>query len=117
MGNNVALDALIGGIITGGFSYLTGSYYESINYVKIIAFVYAAPCLYFYLLYVLSKDSKTAMTDFTVHAIMGTVITLLLMLFTLYFRKRDRTDLIIGNLLGLIVSLFVYFYYEIYKFI
>lgn len=117
MANNVTLDALIGGLITGGFSYMTSRYYESINYIKIIAFIYAAPCLYFYMLYVLSKDSKTAMNDFTVHALIGTITTIILMLITLLFKNRERNDLIIGNLIGLIVILFWYFYYEIYKLI
>lgn len=117
MANNVALDALIGGLICGGFSYMTGRYYDSINYVKIIAFVYAAPCLYFYLLYVLSKDSKTAMNDFTVHALIGTILTSILMILTLMFRSRERLYLIIGNLLALIVVLIWYFYFKIYELI
>jgi uncharacterized membrane protein len=117
MANNVTLDALIGGLITGGFSYMTSRYYESINYVKIIAFIYAAPCLYFYMLYVLSKDSKTAMNDFTIHALLGTISTIILMILTLLFRNRERNELILGNLVGLIIILCLYFYYEIYKLI
>lgn len=117
MANNVALDALIGGLICGGFSFMTGRYYESINYVKIIAFVYAAPCLYFYLLYVLSKDSKTAMNDFTIHALIGTVLTVILMTLTLLFRSKERIILILGNLIALLLILIWYFYFEIYKLI
>ena len=115
MGSSLALDALIGGLITGGFSYLTGQYYESINYVKIIAFVYAAPCLYFYLLYVLSRGGKTTMNDFTVHALLGTLFTMLLMIITLLFRNRDRITLIFGNLVAMILILIFYFYFKIYE--
>ncbi len=117
MRNNIPMDALIGGLITGGFSYLTGRYYESINYVKIIAFMYAAPCVYFYLLYVLSNDSKTAMNDFSVHALIGTTLTMFMMAITLLFRFKDRRSLIIGNFVGLIIILIWYFYFKIYELI
>lgn len=113
--NNIILDALLGGLITGGFSFLTNRYSDSINYVKIVAFVYAAPCLFFYLLYLMSKDSKKMMNDFTVHALIGTLLTVFLMILTLIFNKRTRNELIFGNFIAIIIILFLYFYFKIYE--
>tara|TARA_B100001063_G_scaffold193519_1_gene184903 strand:- start:202 stop:555 length:354 start_codon:yes stop_codon:yes gene_type:complete len=117
MNSNVALDALTGGLLCGLFSYLTSMYYSSTYYIKIIAFVYAAPTLYFYLLYVLSKGGKTQMNDFTIHGLLGTIITLSLMTITLMFNHLDRTTIIISNAIALSLVLLLYFGFQIYKYI
>ena len=117
MSNTVALDALIGGLLTGGFSHMTRSNYDSVNYIKIIGFVYAAPCVYFYLFYILSKDSKTSMNDFMVHALMGTLMSATLLMITLFFRNESTNVLIIANLVSLVSILLFYFYFRIYEII
>lgn len=117
MSNNIATDALIGGMIGGGISYFTGRYYESINYVKIIAFIYATPVMYFFMLYILSNDSKTSMNNFTMHALLGTITTMVVLTMTVLFRNSDPRLLVGGNFISLMLVLAWYFYFRVYELI
>jgi len=117
MGTNVAIDAIIGGLFMGIFSHLTNSNSDSVNYIKMVGFVYAAPVGFVFLLYILSRGSKTYMTDFTVHALIGTISTMFLLLSSLLIRTRDKKTIMLWNLVSLITIITSYFYFRVYEII
>ena len=116
MNKIIIFDALIGAILLGTFSYITNLYKGSSDYLKILAYLWAAPATYFYILYIASRNNKSAMADLSKHALLGHFMTLLAILFTLYFlRNIDTKYIIMTNLVYTLAVFFIYFYFKLYK--
>ena len=60
--NSVIKDTLAGAIMFGGLSYLSERFKSKTYYFKIVAFVWAAPFTYFYLLYIPFSSSNISIT-------------------------------------------------------
>jgi hypothetical protein len=106
---------ICGGLITAAFSY-GASYYESYpEYIKIIAFLWGMPILYFYILYVSWKTSKQAAIDVTKHGLYGILTTIFAMLFTLSIHSFSKFSIISFNIIFLLFVMFIYLYNELYK--
>ncbi len=112
---NVFINAAVGGFLCGLFAFLTGRFSNTPSYIKIFAFVYAAPCLYFYLLYMLSRQGKNQMVQFTRHALFGTLVSAVIIFVTVLFQEKSATALIVGNLIALLFVLFIYFVFKMYN--
>ena len=111
----ILLDALVGAILLGVFSYLSQLYVDKPYYIRIIAFIWATPTLYFYFLYIASRNSKKAMYDFTNHGILGLLITLFAMFMTYLMASFKKNTIIIANLTFLILVFIWYFCSKIYS--
>jgi hypothetical protein len=113
--NKIAIDGIIGGLMFALFSYFTSIFDNDPKYLKISAFVWGVPMFYFYLVYITWSQSKLAMIEFTKHAVLGTALTVVVMIVTLYITNMSATNVIIINIAMLILFLLIYFYFEIYK--
>ena len=113
--NKIILDALVGAILLGGLSYFSSHYKDKSTATKIIAFLWSAPATYFYLLNIVSRQGPTSVNDFNNHALLGLILTLFVLLFTMYFIKLDINKLIAINFLYVLIMFFGYFYFKIYK--
>ena len=107
-------DFLFGGLIVSIFSYLTSMYEDTPYLFKIGTYLWGAPLIYFYLLYIVWGIGETAVKGFLIHAIMGVSVTLFSILITLYIYKIGRNTTVIINFLILFVVIFVYLKYKVY---
>jgi hypothetical protein len=113
--NKILLDGLFGGIGFGIFSYFSHTYNENPERLKIMAYLWGVPLFYFYLLYIAWSQSKKAMLGFTIHAVIGTILTVIVMIITICISNYSMMTVIMVNILLLLIFLFVYFYYKIYE--
>ena len=113
--NTIILDAVFGATLLGSFSYFSSLYQKNNNYIKIIAYLWAIPCVLFYLLNIASRRGQQAMSDLITHALIGLSLSIVELILTLYFIDLEPKHLIIYNLLYLILCVFVYFHLKIYK--
>jgi len=115
--NYILLDALFGALIIGSFSYFSNLYIGDKRYIKIMAFLWGIPAIYFYLLRIAARNGKEDMINLSKHALLGIMLTKFAIIFTLLFHHLDKNILIIYNLLFLIVSIYLYFHYKVYNLI
>ena len=113
--NTIILDSVLGAVILGSFSYLSSIHTKNNNYIKILAYLWAIPCILFYLLQIASRKNQQAIYDFAIHALLGFLLSIIALLFTLYFIDLEPKKLILYNFLFLILCVFVYFYFKIYQ--
>ena len=113
----ILLDALVGAILLGVFSYLSQLYVDKPYYIRIIAFIWATPTLYFYFLYIASRNSKKAMYDFTNHGLIGWLLTLAAIILTYLMVNYDKNIIILFNFIFLLLVIIWYFYYKIYTYL
>jgi hypothetical protein len=109
-------DFLIGGSIVGVYSYITHIFDRNNNdVIKISAFIWGIPLIYFYLLFIVWNQNVQNAKDFTNHAIMGTLITLFSMLLTTYIYKIGKYPAILVNFIIVVISVHTYLKYKLYK--
>ena len=113
--NNIILDSFFGAVILGSFSYLSSIHTKNNNYIKILAYLWAIPCILFYLLHIASRKNKQAVYDLVIHALLGLSLSIIALLLTLYFIDLEPKNLILYNFLFLMLCVFVYFYFKIYQ--
>ena len=108
---NILFDGIMGGCLFGLISYLSNMYGKTYpDFYKILAFIWAVPLTNFYLLLIAARKDKTAMKDFSIHSIIGTILTLALAILTLIIIDLDKNIIII-------VSFFICCYYYTYVFL
>lgn len=115
--NQVLIDGIVGGLLFAVFSYCTTIFNENPEYLKITAFLWGVPLFYFYLVYITWSKSKKAMVSFTKHAVIGTYLTVIVMIVTLYTTHYSMNTVIFINILLLLIFIFVYFYFRLYNII
>ncbi len=84
------------------------------NYIRIAAFLWGAPSLLFYLLYIASKYNKNILPDFISHAVYGTVLTIIALVVSYYLRFINPMLLVVGNFLFFAVCFYIYLHYKLY---
>lgn len=88
-------------------SYVSLYYKNSPEHFKWVSFLYGAPVLYFYLIYILGN--KDVIKVFTIHTILGVVTTLFIMCITLLLLNYLSVNkLVIMNLVTLILFISIY---------
>ena len=113
----VLFDGLMGGCLFGLISYLSNIYGKTYpDFYKILAFIWAVPLTNFYLLLIAARKDKTAMKDFSIHSIIGTILTLALAILTLLIIDLDKNIIIIVAFLFALITTLMYFLFEIYKY-
>jgi len=112
--NNIILDAAVGAILLGLFSYFTEKYRNNHDYIKILAFLWASPSVFFYILAISSRNGIKSMNALAVHALLGIILTTIAILFTIYFIKLNSILLISINFIYLFTIMVLYFYFKVY---
>ena len=107
-------DFLLGGLFTGFFSYISGLYDEAPYLLKLVAFLWAVPLIYFYLLFIAWKGGDNAANEVTLHALLGISVTVFAMIMTLHIYKLGRIPVVIINLVLLLSVIFLYIQNKIY---
>ena len=113
----IIFDIISGAILIGMISYFTTLFDSNPEYLKIIAYLWAVPLIYFYFLYITYQKGKPAIKAFTEHGLLGQVLTMSIMILTYYMIIKDidiNTILIVNVIYGLI-CLLVYFGFKIYN--
>lgn len=115
--SNIITDFFVGGFLFGLISYLSNMYGKSYpHFYKILAFVWAVPLTYFYLLLISARyNNKKIIYDFALHALIGTILTLIIIIITLLIIDIDNNYIIIIAFIFALISTIIYFMYEIYK--
>ena len=112
----ILIDSVIGGSIVGLFSYVSSLYEERPEYLKIIAFMWGIPLIFFYLLFIAWKNGDSAAVSFTRHALLGALLTIISMILTLYIHNIGKYPTIIVNVVLLAMYVFIYFTYKLHKY-
>ena len=114
--NKIIYDILSGSIIIGLISYATIHFDTNPEYLKIVAYLWGIPLLYFYFVYITFPKGNKALKDFTIHGFIGMMLTIILMIITyiMILNNYDKYTILLFNLLYGLITLFLYFYYEIY---
>jgi len=111
---------LSGGLITVLFSYAASLYVHNPSYIKIIAFLWGIPVLYFYILFISFSINENVAFDITWHAIYGICCSIFAMFSTLLLMtyleaSYMKSRYIIGYNVFLIVSIInCYIYFRLY---
>ena len=108
------INGLVGGILFGMFTYFTNIYDEHPHYLKIGSFLWAAPLFYFFMVYVTYSKSKEVMLAFTKHALIGTLLTISIFLFSIQFSHLNMITVVVLNIILLMFFVSMYFYNELY---
>ena len=113
----ITRDSLIGALLTGIFSYSATIYTTNSNYLKVSAYLWGLPLIYFYILFVAWKNAgKDAAFDVSAHALLGIMVTIFSVIFTLFIINMDRDLVIYFNIFVVVAAIFAYTYLEIYNF-
>ena len=113
--NGIVRSIIISGFLGGIFSYFASIYDTNPEYLKITAFLWGLPLLYFILLNISWVEGETAMLDFNKHAIMGTIITMLAMFLTFFIYDIGRLQVIILQMMILLISIYFYLHFKVYN--
>ena len=114
--NKIILDIITGSVLIGFISYFSLQFDENPEYLKIIAYLWAVPLLYFYFLYIIYPKGNEAIKSFTIHGLFGMILTFIIMIFTYYLLilKININYIILVNILYGLLTLFIYFYFKLY---
>jgi len=108
-------DFFLGGIIAAIFSYIVTLYEKNPEYIKIAAYIWGVPTLYFILLFVAFKEGEGAALDVSKHGLLGVCVTFFTISLTLFLWKLGKEKLIYMNIFILFSSIFFYAFFKIYK--
>ena len=81
--NKIIYDVIIGSLFIALISYFTIIFDEYPEYLNITAFLWGVPLIYFYFIYVTYQKSSKAMKSFTIHGLIGQILTTIIMIVTL----------------------------------
>jgi len=108
-------DAIIGALLLGGVSFITELYGNYKNYYKVLAFLWAVPLTFAFFIYVCSRKGKSAIYDFSLHAVFGSLLTVFIASITLFNINQSYTNIQIINISLSVLFICFYFTFKIYE--
>lgn len=108
-------DVIISGLIGGIFSYLVSAYHDNSPYLKTVAFLWGFQLLYLYIVFIMFNRHPAIVSDFTIHAIAGMMITLIIL--GILFMIGDNMNKLAAaafSLISLFVAIRLYHIYELH---
>jgi predicted signal transduction protein with EAL and GGDEF domain len=111
----ILLNTFICGFFGGVFSYFASLYDTNPEYIKVTAFLWGLPLLYFILLNIAWANGKATMIAFNKHAIIGTSISVLVMILTFYIYEIGRFNVVILQSVILFSSIYFYLNFKLYN--
>ena len=115
--SKVLIDGLLGFFSLGLASYLNQVYEETDDIIRVYAFIWAAPVMYFVLLNMFdNRKKKDVVLEFNKHALLGLLILAISLILThnVYLDYSRRT-IVLMNLIIIVISFLIYFGFGIYK--
>lgn len=115
--NKIIFDVITGSILIGMISYFTLLFDDNPEYLKIIAYLWAVPLIYFYFLYIIYDKGVNAIKSFTEHGLLGAILTIFIMTVTYFLivYKYSINFILLTNIIFGLLALFIYFYFKIYN--
>ena len=113
--SQIITDGVIGFVMFSLLSYMGEMNKDKPYYYKIAAFLWAAPFTYFYLMYITSKSGSKTLRDFNRHALLGTSMTIVLILFSLYNSDIDVKYNILFSFVVTFLLAWIYVRYKLYN--
>ena len=112
----IIYDVLFGSILIALISYATIKFDTNPEYLKIVAYLWGVPLLYFYFVYIIYPKGNKALKDFTIHGFIGMILTLILMIITylMIIYNIDIQKILLFNIIYGLLSIIIYFYFELY---
>tara|TARA_X000000368_G_scaffold214367_1_gene169346 strand:+ start:43 stop:396 length:354 start_codon:yes stop_codon:yes gene_type:complete len=108
------IDAFVGAVFFYLVSFLNDKYQSNPAFYKILAFTWSVPLTYFYLLFIIS-DNKMNLYYFNNHALLGTLLTIFLIVYTISIQNHYAMETIIGTNFVFALGFFIiYFIFKIY---
>ncbi len=112
MKHKILNNTLLGGITFGLFTYFVEIFEKHPNYLKISAFIWAAPLFFFLIIVYLPKSNgNVALQSFIIHALLGTILSVLIYIITLVMCDSSIYKVLLVTLT--ITILFTYIYFRI----
>ena len=112
---SIIINSLFGGLIGGFFSYLAQIFEKHPHYLKISAFLWTTPFLFFLIVIFTWSKWKHIMIAFTKHALMGSIVTTIVFSITLLLSNYNMIIVLISILSALVLLLTLYFNYRVYE--
>lgn len=115
--NKIIFDVIAGSILIGFISYATLLFDENPEYLKIVAFLWGVPLIYFYFVYITYEKGALALKSFTEHGFFGQILTAFIMVVTylLILYNVDLNTILIINVIYGLLCLFIYFYFKLFN--
>lgn len=109
-------DTLIGTITFSLVSYLNQLYKDSDDIVRVFAFLWATPLLYFFFINMFKNRKKQSIIEFSKHALLGVLCTVIAILLTMsLINILSHKQIVIFNFVYATLITFLYFYFQLYK--
>lgn len=113
----VLFDTFLGGALLGLVSYLSNIYGENNPaFFKVLAFIWAVPLTFFFFINMASRYGKQPIEDFSRHALIGTALTFVLALMTIYIIDQSMDTIIYFCFGFATISTVLYFALGVYKY-
>ena len=98
-------------------SYLNQLYEKTNDIVRVYAFIWAAPVMYFILLNMFdNRPSKDVILEFNKHALLGFFILFISVVLTHYiYMDYSRRTIVLINMAIIVITFLIYFGFGIYK--
>jgi hypothetical protein len=113
--NTIIINSLAGALFFGIFTYLVNIFETHPHYLKIGAFLWAAPLFFFMLIYISSSKDKAALKAFLKHALLGTILTVGIFIFTLSIYHIPFIQVVLLNILLICLAVYAYFYFKVFE--
>ena len=109
MKNIILLNSLFGAITFGLFTYFVEIFESHPNYLKISAFLWAAPLFFFFIVaYLPTSKGKNVLQSFIIHALLGTILSVLVYIITLLMRDFPMYSVLLVTLIITIITSYIY---------
>lgn len=115
MNTTIIKDVIISGFLGGLASYLVSMNRKNPEYLNMMAFIYAAPSIFFYMILIASRKGKKTVKNFSFHAMLGMLLTSSVIILTYNFYYLNSNILVGLNLFMFLIATALYFKYKIYK--
>lgn len=114
--SKIIYDVLFGSILIALISYATIKFDTNPEYLKIVAYLWGVPLLYFYFVYIIYPKGNKALKDFTIHGFIGMILTIILMIITylMIIYNVNIKQILLFNVIYGLLSIIIYFYFELY---
>ena len=111
----ILFDTILGALMLGTVSAMSQIYATQAQYFMILGFMWATPLTYFFFINLVSRAGKEHISNFSRHAIKGSMMTFALAAFVVTFDNLS-TDVLVWSVLGAsLMSVASYFYFELYN--
>lgn len=116
--NIVLFDTFLGALMLGTISVLSQIFINVPQYYKILAFIWSVPLTFFFFINMTSRAGLVHVENFSRHALIGTVLTVIFALMTIRLSNILSMDsLIYMNFILAVLSVILYFSFRLYEII